>query len=303
MILAEALTEADLLQMLLDKPAAMWAFGLARFGPVVIGLGLWLYLLIRRQDRKRLGEPAPPVATVTVPFRIGEAALLFVFGFLFLPPLALYLMHGPDLKSAPLWLQVIASAIATLPPAIIVVLRRQRLRLQEEGGATPPPGPRRALLAGLAAVCLALLLATPLAVGWTFAIRAVSGETPPLQELVAVAISPESTYEPWLITAFGVFVAPFTEEAIFRGLLYPALRESLVKAGGTPRRAMWIAALVVSALFAGVHANLLAFVPLFALAMILTWLMQRTNSLAACVIAHAAHNALSMIPILVLRFA
>lgn len=303
MVLAEALTEAELIRILLEKPVAMWAFVLARFGPIAVGLGLVLAALIRRQDRKRAGEPEPPMATVTVPFQLGEAVLLFVFGFLILPPMLLYFLHGPDVASAPLWMQVVASAVGTIPPAIIVVLRRQRMRLQAPDAATQPPAVPGAFLAGLRTVCIALLWATPLAIGWTFLIRAITGETPPLQNLVSLALSDEATYEPWLIAVFGVFVAPFTEEAIFRGLLYPAVRSTATKFGTSARRALWISAVITSLLFAAVHGNVLAFVPLFVLAMVLAWVFQKTNSLAACIIAHAVHNALSMIPILVLRLA
>jgi membrane protease YdiL (CAAX protease family) len=174
----------------------------------------------------------------------------------------------------------------------------------------PTPAPRlaQALKLGLWTVCIALVFATPLAIAWTFLLNALTGETPGLQGLVQTALNPDATYEPWLIAGFGVLIAPFAEEALFRGMLYPALRSALARfrgAGDTPlwvaRRAMWVSAVVVSALFAAVHGNALAMAPLFALAMVLTWIFEKTNSLAACVFAHAVHNALSMVPLLFLR--
>ena len=326
MVLAEALTEAQLLETLMEKPTAMWAFILARFGPIAVGLGLAIALLIKRQDRKTLGQPAPPMARVTVPFRLAEAGALLAAGFFILPAVALYLVTGGDLDSASLWVRVGAMSAGTLPVAILVVLRRQRMRLQAldndervdevfgdgdstgrlaliTGAPTKPPRMGKAFKQGMGAVCLALLVSTPVAIAWTFLIQAITGEMPALQGLVQDALDPNATYEPWLIAGYGVLVAPFVEEALFRGLLYPALQQTMLATGSSAKRATWISAIVVSALFAAVHGNWLALAPLFVLAMVLTWLLQRTNSLAACVIAHAAHNAFAMVPVLVLKLA
>lgn len=326
MVLAEALTEAELLDILLKKPAAMWAFVLARFGPVAIGFGLAIWGLIRRQDRKRMGVPPLPMARVTVPFDLGQAALLLAAGFFIVPGVALYVLTGGDAEGASLWVQIGAMALGSVPVAVLVALRRQRLMLQAADRATqvadafsdeavaappvlddlptPPPSLGRATLLGLGAVCVALLVSTPLAIGWTLLIQAVTGEPPSLQGLVQDALDPDATYEPWLIAGYGVLLAPFVEEALFRGLMYPALYRVLARmAPDGSRRPMWVAMLVISLLFAVVHGNLLAIVPLFALAMVLNWVFQRTNSLAAVVVAHAAHNALSMIPVLMLRVA
>ena len=53
----------------------------------------------------------------------------------------------------------------------------------------------------------------------------------------------------------------------------------------------WLAWFGVSALFALIHVNLPTFVPLFALALALTWLYERTDNLLAPIIAHALFNA------------
>ena len=324
MVLAEAVTETDLVKMLMERPPALWAFILARFGPIAVGFGLALAAIIRRQDRKRLGEPPPLPATLTVPFATPEAIGLLVAGFFVLPYVMTWILTGGDLANAPLWTQIVGMGIGSVPVAVLVLLRRQRLRLQAaenpeafaedvfgegtgEGGRAPigaptrPPGLARASLLGLKTVCIALMVSTPVALLWTLVIRAMTGEQPPLQTLVNTAIDPSSTYEPWLIAAFGVIIAPLTEEALFRGLLYPAFRRTLVRFGRTETRATWTAAIAVSLLFAAVHGSMLALAPLFVLAMVLTWVMQRTNSLAACIVAHMAHNALSMVPLLVLR--
>jgi membrane protease YdiL (CAAX protease family) len=86
--------------------------------------------------------------------------------------------------------------------------------------------------------------------------------------------------------AAAILLAPVAEEILFRGILYPA-----VKQAGFPRLALWGSAL----LFAGVHMNVVTFVPLAMLAVVLTALYERTDNLLAPIIAHAVFNALNFI--------
>jgi len=89
----------------------------------------------------------------------------------------------------------------------------------------------------------------------------------------------------WATAYFGVFaivIAPVAEEFIFRGVLFPFVRQL-----GLPKLA-WFG---VSALFALIHMNAPAFVALFAFALALTWLYQRTDNLLAPITAHALFNA------------
>ncbi len=89
----------------------------------------------------------------------------------------------------------------------------------------------------------------------------------------------------WLRVGFGIFavvVAPVTEEFIFRGMLYP-----FVKQLGRPRAALF----GVSALFAAIHFDAGTFVPLFALARARTGLYERTDNQLAPHAAPARLNA------------
>ena len=61
-----------------------------------------------------------------------------------------------------------------------------------------------------------------------------------------------------------------------------------VKAAGFPRLALWGTALF----FALIHFNLATFLPLLLLALVLTWLYEKTGNLLAPIAAHAAFNAL-----------
>ncbi len=87
-------------------------------------------------------------------------------------------------------------------------------------------------------------------------------------------------------------VAPVTEEAVFRGALYGSLSVAIGLARGR---------VAVVAIFAAVHAHALALVPLFGLALLLTWCYERTGSIFAGVVVHALSNAASLVPLLLAR--
>jgi membrane protease YdiL (CAAX protease family) len=92
--------------------------------------------------------------------------------------------------------------------------------------------------------------------------------------------------------ATAVLLAPVTEELLFRGILYPAIKQA-----GHPRLALW----GTSLLFAAVHMNLVTFVPLAVLALVLTALYERTDNLLAPITAHVLFNALNFVMLLVLQ--
>ena len=85
---------------------------------------------------------------------------------------------------------------------------------------------------------------------------------------------------------FAVVLAPVAEEFIFRGMLYP-----FVKQLGWPRLA-WFG---VSFTFALIHDDAATFVPLFVLALALTWLYEKTDNLLAPIAAHSLFNAANLV--------
>ena len=84
---------------------------------------------------------------------------------------------------------------------------------------------------------------------------------------------------------FAVVLAPVAEEFVFRGMLFP-----FVKQLGFPRLA-WLG---VSGLFALIHLDAAIFIPLFVLALSLTWLYVKTGNLLAPITAHAVFNAVNL---------
>ena len=93
---------------------------------------------------------------------------------------------------------------------------------------------------------------------------------------------------PWPHTVFyglaSIVMAPVAEELLFRGLLYPTIKQN-----GHPRLA-WV---VSSIIFALVHFNLMAVLPLTFLAVILTLLYEFTGNLIAPITTHSLFNAVN----------
>lgn len=92
----------------------------------------------------------------------------------------------------------------------------------------------------------------------------------------------------WTVVYLGVFavvIAPVAEEFIFRGMLFPFIKQL-----GFPKLA-WFG---VSFLFALIHADKTIFIPLFVLALALTWLYEKTDNLLAPITAHALFNAANL---------
>jgi membrane protease YdiL (CAAX protease family) len=87
----------------------------------------------------------------------------------------------------------------------------------------------------------------------------------------------------------AVLLAPLAEEMAFRGILYPKIKQA-----GYPRLALWGSAL----LFATIHFNLVTFLPLMALALLLTGLYEWTNNLLAPIAAHMLFNTLNLVELL-----
>jgi membrane protease YdiL (CAAX protease family) len=116
----------------------------------------------------------------------------------------------------------------------------------------------------------------------------------------------------WLMFAFGVTMAPFCEEILFRGFLLPSactafdwIGEKITRSAAPPllpnehpswsMPAMILGAALTSIFFALVHASQTAnskavFVMLWTMGMVLAGIRLKTRSLAASTLTHAAYN-------------
>ena len=106
------------------------------------------------------------------------------------------------------------------------------------------------------------------------------------QRAVELILNCQSAAMKIYLGIFAVVIAPLAEEFVFRGLIFSGLKKI-----GWPKCA-W---LVTSLLFAAIHASAPVFLPLFVLALGLTWLYQETEGLLAPVLAHSAFNAANLL--------
>ncbi len=91
----------------------------------------------------------------------------------------------------------------------------------------------------------------------------------------------------WVVVLVCVLV-PVGEEVFFRGLIYGALR-SWSPAGATAVSALY---------FAGVHQQVVHFLPILLLGVVLAVLYERTGSLVAPVVVHGINNLVAVLAIL-----
>jgi membrane protease YdiL (CAAX protease family) len=104
------------------------------------------------------------------------------------------------------------------------------------------------------------------------------------QEAVQTLRVSRSWFDRVILGGVTILLAPVGEELLFRGIIYPWIKQL-----GFRHLALWL----TSILFAAVHANLVIFLPLFVLAIILTLLYEHTNNLLAPITAHALFNAMN----------
>lgn len=161
-------------------------------------------------------------------------------------------------------------------------LRQHHLRWRDAFGLRPAALPR-ALLAAVVALAVALPVVLALQQLSVAALEKI-GWPPQEQTAVQLVVTTKSWWTRAYLGVFAVVIAPVAEEFIFRGMLYP-----FIKQRGFPKLA-WIG---VSLLFAFIHLDAATFVPLVALALALTWLYEFTDVLLAPIAVHALFNAVN----------
>jgi membrane protease YdiL (CAAX protease family) len=95
-----------------------------------------------------------------------------------------------------------------------------------------------------------------------------------------------SGLDAWLMTAFGVLVAPFVEEILFRGMLFPAL---------TRRAGVMFSLVATSVFFGAIHSQQLAgawmdVCCIMFVGVVLTVVRWRFRSLACSTLVHVGYN-------------
>jgi membrane protease YdiL (CAAX protease family) len=167
---------------------------------------------------------------------------------------------------------------------IPIFLRQHQIGWREAFGLRGPKLNRVLLSAVIFTIVI-------LPVAWLFQNISVSvlaklGWPPADQTAVALMAEAKSLWLKIYLGMFAVVLAPVAEEFIFRGMLFP-----FVKQLGWPRLA-WFG---VSFLFALIHFDAAIFVPLFVFALALTWLYEKTDNLLAPIVAHSLFNAANLV--------
>ena len=147
----------------------------------------------------------------------------------------------------------------------------------------------RCLMLGLVTGLGLVLISMVLALLTNLLIQSLGDHAEP-QKLVTL-IAEESAKKENIRTliffvVMSVAVAPIAEEILFRGILYPAIKQI-----GYPR----LAAIGTALLFALFHVNLLTFASLTVVALGLIALYEFTDNLLAPITAHAVFNASNLI--------
>ena len=106
------------------------------------------------------------------------------------------------------------------------------------------------------------------------------------QEIVVILRSTEGWENRLVMGIATIAIAPFAEEILFRGILYPTIKRT-----GHQQLALWTTALV----FAAIHLDVEKFLPLAFLAIVLIYLYEYTGNLLACIAAHSLFNAANFI--------
>lgn len=143
--------------------------------------------------------------------------------------------------------------------------------------AIPPPWPRVAVLLGLVAVPLALLVAT--------LVTRQTGTAP--QELTrALAGSGLPVVSAVTFFLYIALLLPIAEELVFRGMIFGWIRKW---------QSFPVANLLCAAAFAIVHMQLIAIVVTFLVGLVLGWLRERSGSVLAPILMHQVYNGATLI--------
>lgn len=86
----------------------------------------------------------------------------------------------------------------------------------------------------------------------------------------------------FVLTALVTIIGPIAEELFFRGFAYPVFRKRL---------GVRNAILLVSAVFAMLHMNIVSFFPILALGVLLAYLYEKTGSMIPSITVHVIHNS------------
>ena len=120
----------------------------------------------------------------------------------------------------------------------------------------------------------------------------VLGFEPDPQEVLKIFLSEQRLGVLFWLLILVTLAGPIAEELFFRGLLYRLLR---VRIGVTK-------GLVLTAfIFACLHGNWVALIPIFGLGLLFGWIYEKTGTLWVSIILHVLHNSWMIAIVLLLK--
>ncbi|MDB6024764.1 MAG: Abortive infection protein, partial [Verrucomicrobiales bacterium] len=140
----------------------------------------------------------------------------------------------------------------------------------------------RVVLLGVTAGLIVLPLAWGLQEFSAYLFTYFEVQTAPQEIIQKLQSGTEAPSHQLYLFVVAVLVAPVIEEILFRGIFYPTIKQL-----GFRRLAFWGTSIV----FAAIHNNKQAFLPLLFFAAILTLLYEETDNLLTPIIAHSTFNA------------
>lgn len=133
---------------------------------------------------------------------------------------------------------------------------------------------------------LALVATYPLILLTQVVVQRVMGTKATPQDILQFLADGASWTDRSLVMVTAIVCAPVAEEVIFRGYIYGVMRRYLGR---------WAAVVLASAVFAVIHMHLPAIAGLFIFAILLALIYEKTGSLWAPMVVHAAFNTVTVV--------
>ncbi len=257
--------------------------------PFIFCLGIAILVLFYVRRNPALVEGAGDFLRAT-PWRLEDSialAMLLVF-FLFLSRsiISVLMLNGVIEESHLVPLSVVLQTALFHVPIILIVLLRTKKMTNSIMPALGIRGPK--LLEDVGKGLLAYLASMPAIAAANLSSWMVlqSLRIPPEPQFaVQILFDPHPAWLKLYLIGMAVISAPVAEELLFRFICFPSLAKRT-----SPMRA----ALLISLLFAVIHLNAYAFLPLFVMAMALCAAYAWTRSIVVPLTMHAVFNAVNL---------
>lgn len=267
-----------------DEVAAFDPAQMARAGLLLLAFGVWLVPRVGRLFRRCWGTRSAPRDGLERGFGPLDS-LALVAAFIAFQTLATAWLRSryADLGAIPVLVALATNAsYLSAVAAFAVAWARRRTGGVAALGLRAGDNARAALL-GAASWILCVPLLWGLALAWPWLLGALGGRFEPQAWGTQLAGVVETAARARAVL-LAALVVPLLEELVFRGALQPMLVRGLGLAGGMT---------LTAGLFATLH-GVGPFLPILALALLLSWLRERTGRLAPCIAVHVLHNGVQM---------